>query len=638
MYIADAGNNRIRKITASTGIITTIAGNSTIGDYSGDNGPATSATMNQPYGVAVDIAGNVYIADYGNNCIRMVTVSTGIISTIAGLINSDGYNGDNIQATSASLHGPCGVRADSSGNVYIADTLNQRVRKVTKSTGLITTIAGTVYYGSTGDGGDATSATLNYPEGIAVDTAGNVYIGDTYNNRVRLVYSYDVEAYSHSVLDCVSDHHHGYDINNDYILNTKDKCMECPPLSVSFLTVHYERECSVENFLDSTYDKCTLFNCVPDHGGNNYLTIHDSMLHGLVADNLQAALVLFLLGFFGFVALLSVRNPWLSLGIAAYIMLPFVDFMTDFAYIITQPFYSWVGLMSCFCLITVPWIHFAYYLSQMKAHPKMRFIEMPNSLFFRKYDTIFKVAYTGIGYLLFTILNGNILWFLLGGFLYAIKLFPITVVSNTWFFYWLGDNRLENNILTFDGAFFNNLLYSELLMESLPQFILQLVNAVCLYNINVQDFTAISVTSITVSTISLMHVLYRIVYTKLYLGQNLAFRPVDLTLDGLIPSNAIYKTFSDEDAKKVPFRATLIGLDVETNSKFTELTRGSSYRDRQMIDSLYNSLNNRVTQLEESMRMLTQQQDDQDNDLANDEPPPETISNPMQSASSEIIL
>ena len=161
LYIADPGNNRIRKVAAGTGIITTIAGDGTAG-YSGDNGPATSAELNLPTGVAVDSGGNVYIADTGNNVIRKINTS-GSITTVAGN-NAEGYSGDNGAATNATLYAPSGVAVDSAGNLYIADTNNNRIRKVSTS-GTITTIAGTGTAGYTGDNGAATSATLNKPVG-----------------------------------------------------------------------------------------------------------------------------------------------------------------------------------------------------------------------------------------------------------------------------------------------------------------------------------------------------------------------------------------------------------------------------------------------------------------------------------------
>jgi PKD repeat protein len=161
--------------------ITTIAGLGTLG-FSGDGGQATSAQLYKPDGVAVDGQGNVYIADTFNNRVR--EVSGGVITTIAGT-GTAGYSGDGGQATSAQLNSPRDVAVDSQGNVYIADYFNQRVRKV--SGGIITTIAGTGTAGYSGDGGQATSAQLNYPHSMAVDGQGNVYIADESNQRVRKV-------------------------------------------------------------------------------------------------------------------------------------------------------------------------------------------------------------------------------------------------------------------------------------------------------------------------------------------------------------------------------------------------------------------------------------------------------------------
>jgi uncharacterized repeat protein (TIGR03803 family) len=185
IYIADTGNSRIRKVTSATGIISTVAGNGTFG-YSGDGGAATKAEIGYPSGVAVDSAGNIYIADYANERIRKVTVSTGIISTVAGN-GTAGYSGDGGAATSAELQHPVGVAVDSAGNIYIADMENNRIRKVTASTGKISTVAGDGTEGYSGDGGAATSAELDYPWEAVVDSAGNIYIADSYNERIRKV-------------------------------------------------------------------------------------------------------------------------------------------------------------------------------------------------------------------------------------------------------------------------------------------------------------------------------------------------------------------------------------------------------------------------------------------------------------------
>ena len=181
MYIADQCNTKIRMVT--NGLITTLAGTG-IGGSTGDGGVATSAKLNNPFGVSVDISGNVYIADYGNNKIRMVT-NTGIITTFAGT-GAFGSSGDSGAATSAQLYNPTGVSVGLSGNVYIADSYNQKIRMVA-STGIITTFAGTGIGGSSGDGGAATSAQLYYPNGVSVDISGNVYIADQVNYKIRMV-------------------------------------------------------------------------------------------------------------------------------------------------------------------------------------------------------------------------------------------------------------------------------------------------------------------------------------------------------------------------------------------------------------------------------------------------------------------
>jgi sugar lactone lactonase YvrE len=186
LYIADS-DNRIREVNASTGLISTVAGNGTQG-YNGDNIPATSAELNDPSGVALDSAGNLYIADYDNHRIRKVDASTGLISTVAGN-GTAGYNGDNIAAISAELDHPTGVALDSAGNLYVAGYFNHRIRKVNASTGLISTVAGNGTAGYNGDNIAATSAELDYPIGVALDSASNLYIADYFNQRIRKVFS-----------------------------------------------------------------------------------------------------------------------------------------------------------------------------------------------------------------------------------------------------------------------------------------------------------------------------------------------------------------------------------------------------------------------------------------------------------------
>jgi len=185
VYIADAGNQRVREVVASSGEIITFAGTG-VGGYSGDGGAATSAQLYFPLSVAVDSAGNVYIADEGNARVREVNSSTGIITTVAGS-GAEGYSGDGVAATSAMLYGPNSVTVDAAGNIYIADGSNNRIREVAASTGIITTIGGTGVGGYSGDGGPALSAELNSPDGVAVDTAGNVYVTDETNQRIRAI-------------------------------------------------------------------------------------------------------------------------------------------------------------------------------------------------------------------------------------------------------------------------------------------------------------------------------------------------------------------------------------------------------------------------------------------------------------------
>ncbi len=182
VYIADSGNNVIRKVDTS-GVITTIAGTGTAG-YLGKRGPATSIELDDPSGVAVDASGNVYIADSNNSMVRKVNTS-GMMSTFAGNGNRGDY-GNNCNAGSAELNSPRGIAVDASGNVYIAEELSQRIRKVNTS-GIISTIAGNGRSGYSGDGGSAVSAKLNTPLGVAVDAAGNIYIADVGNNRIRKV-------------------------------------------------------------------------------------------------------------------------------------------------------------------------------------------------------------------------------------------------------------------------------------------------------------------------------------------------------------------------------------------------------------------------------------------------------------------
>jgi uncharacterized protein (TIGR03437 family) len=179
LYIADGNNGRIRRV--SNGTIRTVAGNGNAG-FSGDGGPATSAALSSPSGVSLDLAGNLYVADQGNNRIRKV--SNGTITTVAGNGNA-GYSGDGGPATSAALNSPAGVAVDPTGNLYIADFDNYRIRKV--SNGSITTFAGNGNFAVSGDGGPAIAAALSSPAGVALDSIGNVYIADLDNSLIRKV-------------------------------------------------------------------------------------------------------------------------------------------------------------------------------------------------------------------------------------------------------------------------------------------------------------------------------------------------------------------------------------------------------------------------------------------------------------------
>ena len=182
LYIAGSFNRRIRKVDSSA-TITTIAGTGEFG-FGGDGGPATEARLRSPTGVAVDGAGNLYIGDSGNHRIRKVD-SSGTITTIAGS-GEYGFDGDGGPATEAQLSYPRGVAVDGAGNLYIAGASNNRIRKV-DSTGTITTVAGTGEFGFGGDGGPATEARLAAPQGVAADGAGNLYITDAFTHRIRKV-------------------------------------------------------------------------------------------------------------------------------------------------------------------------------------------------------------------------------------------------------------------------------------------------------------------------------------------------------------------------------------------------------------------------------------------------------------------
>jgi sugar lactone lactonase YvrE len=183
VFIADSGNNRIRKINTS-GIISTYAGTGSCRGSLGNGGPASSGSLCVPTGIALDHSGDLFIADTGHNIVREVTTG-GVISTFAGT-GSIGSSGDGGPATKATLAGPTGVATDAVGDVYISDTGNSKIR-IVNSSGTISTFAGTGSIGSSGDGGLATKAQLSLPTGVGLDPSGDVFVSDTGNSRIREV-------------------------------------------------------------------------------------------------------------------------------------------------------------------------------------------------------------------------------------------------------------------------------------------------------------------------------------------------------------------------------------------------------------------------------------------------------------------
>jgi len=179
VYVADRSNHLIRKITP-TGVVSTLAGLANISGANDANG--TAATFNFPSGVAVDTAGNVYVADLSNRLIRKIT-PTGTVSTLAG--NAGTTGAINATGTNATFDNPFGVAVDTAGNVYVADSSNHLIRKITPA-GVVTTLAGTVGVFGSADG-NGTNATFNLPSGVAVDTAGNVYVADSSNQLIRKI-------------------------------------------------------------------------------------------------------------------------------------------------------------------------------------------------------------------------------------------------------------------------------------------------------------------------------------------------------------------------------------------------------------------------------------------------------------------
>ncbi len=188
LFIAEGFFNVIREVNAVSQVITTIAGTGAYG-YGGDNGPATAAVLDGPFDIALDSAGDLFIADSANNRIREINAVNQVITTVAGT-GSPGYSGNNGPATAATLHAPESIALDSGGDLFIADTSNHVIREVNAVNQMITTVAGNGSEDNTGfagNGGKATAAALGYPTGLAVDSAGDLFIADTFNNVIREV-------------------------------------------------------------------------------------------------------------------------------------------------------------------------------------------------------------------------------------------------------------------------------------------------------------------------------------------------------------------------------------------------------------------------------------------------------------------
>ena len=211
LIVADAGNNRIRKIDFATNYIDNVAGTGVAG-YTGDGGNAQNAKLDSPVAVIADLQGRLYVADAANNRVRRINAN-GTIVLIAGNGN-EGYSGDNGPATAASLNHPCGLALDAAGNLYIADQGNNRIRKVSGNT--ITTVAGNGIAGFTGDNNLATQTELNHPSSIAFDAAGNLFIADQLNNRIR-----KVDQASGIIQTVVGNGTQGYSGNGQSALNAQ---------------------------------------------------------------------------------------------------------------------------------------------------------------------------------------------------------------------------------------------------------------------------------------------------------------------------------------------------------------------------------------------------------------------------------
>jgi hypothetical protein len=184
IYVADSINNIIRKIVASTGVVTTLAG--LAGSSGSTDGTGSAARFWSPWGVACDTSGNIYVADASNSIIRKIVASTGVVTTLAGTAGSTGSA--NGTGSAAQFNGPEGVACDTSGNIYVADTFNHTIRKIVASTGVVTTIAGTAGYEGSGNG-TGSAAQFYRPSGVACDTSGNIWVADTQNQTIRKIFA-----------------------------------------------------------------------------------------------------------------------------------------------------------------------------------------------------------------------------------------------------------------------------------------------------------------------------------------------------------------------------------------------------------------------------------------------------------------
>lgn len=196
VIVADAANNAVRQILAASGNITTVAGKGPgLSGYTGDGGLSAQSQMWNPHGVTFDASGNIYISDTQNNAVRMISKSTGKITTVAGLgPNNPGYSGDNGPSSTAALNSPEGLAIDSDGSIYISDSGNNVIRRI--SNGIITTIAGTGAQGYSGDEGPALEATFLTLRGLAVDSEDNLYVADAANNVIRMIHAATGKIYT----------------------------------------------------------------------------------------------------------------------------------------------------------------------------------------------------------------------------------------------------------------------------------------------------------------------------------------------------------------------------------------------------------------------------------------------------------